>query len=333
MTAEALRVGAPAASGRGADSGDLLCVGALIVDREHRAYVHRRGPDRRLLPGVWDVVGGHVEQGETAGEALAREVEEETGWSLGRVEALLAAWNWTAAGPRRHEVDFLVEVDGDLDAPRLEEGKHDAYAWVGPRDLDLLLAHRADGDRGLREVVAKAVRTRITERLRLEPVGLEHVDPLARLHADPGVMGKLGVMGELGGPWSREQTRAKVVQWHADWDVEGTGIWVAFRRETGKFVGRSGVGVVEVDGSPALELGWSLLPEFRSRGYATEMGRAAIAYAFDTLDAPAVVAFNPPENAASGKVMNRLGLAYVREVIHSGRRQRLSVLRRGSRPS
>ena len=63
-----------------------------------------------------------------------------------------------------------VTVDGDLRRPRLEAGQHDASAWVGPGGLDLLMEHRTDGDRRLRDVVAFAVQTRLTERLRLEPV-------------------------------------------------------------------------------------------------------------------------------------------------------------------
>lgn len=147
------------------------CVGALIRDRRGRIFVHRRSPDRRLFPGIWDIVGGHVEPGETAPEALAREIEEETGWRLRRIEACVADWQWEYDGVVRRELDFLVEVDGDLGSPRLEAGKHDAYDWVGPDNLDLMMVGRTDGDRRLRDIVARAVRTRLTGRLRLEPIG------------------------------------------------------------------------------------------------------------------------------------------------------------------
>jgi 8-oxo-dGTP pyrophosphatase MutT (NUDIX family) len=48
-----------------------------------------RRPDTGL-PGTWDVAGGHVEPGETPQQALAREIEEETGWRLRRIEAQVA---------------------------------------------------------------------------------------------------------------------------------------------------------------------------------------------------------------------------------------------------
>ena len=101
-------------------TGTLEVVGALIKDDRDRVYVHRRTADRRLFPGIWDIVGGHVEPGESAEEALAREIEEETGWRLRRIEGVAADWEWAVDSVVRRETDYLVEVDGDLTAPRLE---------------------------------------------------------------------------------------------------------------------------------------------------------------------------------------------------------------------
>jgi 8-oxo-dGTP pyrophosphatase MutT (NUDIX family) len=134
------------------------CVGALIKDQAGRVYVHRRSPTRRVLPGTWDIVGGHIEAGETLEEALAREIEEETGWTLLRIGPLIADWEWEQRGFVRRELDYLVEVVGDLSSPRLEEGKHDAYAWVGLNEVDLMMKDRTDGDFRLRDIVAIAIR-------------------------------------------------------------------------------------------------------------------------------------------------------------------------------
>src|SRR5690606_40223061 len=99
----------------------------------------------------------------------------------------VADWQWEQDGVVRRELDYLVEVDGDLSAPQLEPGKHDAYAWIGLDNLDQMMVGRTDGDRRVRNVVAKAARTRLTERLRLEPVGEEHALDLFRLHQDAKV--------------------------------------------------------------------------------------------------------------------------------------------------
>ena len=136
----------------------LLVVGAVIVDRQGHAYIHRRGPDRTLFPGCWDIPGGHVEPGETPLDALAREVYEETGWRLSRIVAELGECEWIGSdGIPRRELDYVVEVDGDLTKPRLEQPKHVEYAWVGLDDLADLMEHRTPSETLLRDVVARGV--------------------------------------------------------------------------------------------------------------------------------------------------------------------------------
>jgi len=52
-----------------------VVVGALVdVDR---ILLGHRSPSRRWYPDVWDLPGGHVEQGESEAEALIRELSEE----------------------------------------------------------------------------------------------------------------------------------------------------------------------------------------------------------------------------------------------------------------
>jgi 8-oxo-dGTP pyrophosphatase MutT (NUDIX family) len=133
------------------------CVGALIRDARGRVFVQRRSATRRVLPGIWDIVGGHIESGENFEQALAREIREETGWKLRRIGQQIADWEWEYDGVVRRELDYLVDVEGDLAAPTLEAGKHDAYAWVGLDNLELLMDGRTDGDVRLRDIVARAL--------------------------------------------------------------------------------------------------------------------------------------------------------------------------------
>ena len=216
------------------------CVGALILDAHHRVYVQRRTAERRLLPGIWDIVGGHLEPGETPEEALAREVEEETGWKVRDIVWTVADWEWEYEGRVRRELDYLITVDGDLARPRLEAGKHDACAWVGPDDLDLLMVNRTDGDRRLRDIVAHVVRTRFTDRLRLEPMtGPDEVLPghaadLVTLHSDPWVaQWYAGTWSDRGAPY------AEHAESQAGWERDGVSKWMAYERVE-RSAGRAG---------------------------------------------------------------------------------------------
>lgn len=113
-------------------------VGALIVDHQDRIFLQQRTANRQLFPGCWDLVGGRIEPGETPLQALGREIAEETGWRLSRVLHRMPPAGWTAGGMRCTETDYLVEVTGDLTAPRLEPDKHPRHTWVSPADLALL---------------------------------------------------------------------------------------------------------------------------------------------------------------------------------------------------
>jgi 8-oxo-dGTP pyrophosphatase MutT (NUDIX family) len=131
---------------------------AVVVNAAGEAFVHRRAYDRELLPGTWDIVGGHLEPGETTLEALERELEEETGWRLSRVVTELGEYTWTGNdGVDRHEHVYLVEVDGDLESPRLERPFHIEYAWVGRGDLDRLMENRDADQTLLRSIVERAL--------------------------------------------------------------------------------------------------------------------------------------------------------------------------------
>ncbi|MER5730655.1 NUDIX domain-containing protein [Streptomyces sp. NPDC002138] len=143
-------------------AGEIWAVGAVILNRAGEAFAQKRSPDRRLFPDAWDIVGGHVEAGESILEALAREVEEETGWRLRCVRQLLGIVTWTGddGAGLRHEADYLVEVDGELDTPALEWSKHSGYAWFGPDDLGRLKENRRTGEFLIHDLIARAVQVR-----------------------------------------------------------------------------------------------------------------------------------------------------------------------------
>jgi RimJ/RimL family protein N-acetyltransferase len=288
------------------------CVGALIRDSNGRVFAQRRSPTRRLFPGIWDIVGGHIEAGESPTEALAREVHEETGWRLRRIEAVVADWEWTVDGVTRREVDYLVEVDGNLRTPQLETGKHDAFAWIGLDDLDRMMEERTDNDRRLRDIVAKAVRTRLTQRLRLEPIGLEHVSEILSIYQDAAVA------RWWGHAWTSEEATAYVTTAAAAWARDGVHKWIGYDRVTNTVVGRGGLSRAQVDGADRFEVGWVLRGDFWGNGYATEIGRAALAFGFDDLGADEIIAFTEPDNSRSRNVMQRLGMTNPRLIEHDG---------------
>ncbi|MFC4106627.1 NUDIX domain-containing protein [Micromonospora zhanjiangensis] len=132
----------------------LRCAGALVVDDDGRIFIQRRSPRRRLFPNCWDIVGGHLEPGESDDDALRREVTEETGWTVSHVLGQVGSYAYTGDdGLDRIENDFLVRVDGDLARPRLEAGKHTEFRWIAEHETVILDEHREAGDGLLRRIV------------------------------------------------------------------------------------------------------------------------------------------------------------------------------------
>jgi RimJ/RimL family protein N-acetyltransferase len=103
----------------------------------------------------------------------------------------------------------------------------------------------------------------------------------------------------------------------AHWDDHGFGLWVLRDAETGDCRGRAGLNSTEVEGEPAIEVGWTVMPGHWRRGLATEGARAAIAHA-RKVSIPEVVAFALPHNAASLRVMEKIGMRRVGPIEHAG---------------
>ncbi|WP_028648877.1 NUDIX domain-containing protein [Nocardiopsis sp. CNT312] len=138
--------------------GRTWVAGAVIADPRGRVFAQRRSPTRKVFPHCWDIVGGHVEPGETMLQGLAREIEEETGWRLAAVLAELFSLDWDPGdGVTRREIDYLVRVEGDLSAPRLEPDKHTDFLWVDDDTVDVLRDDRDPGDCFITDVVRKGL--------------------------------------------------------------------------------------------------------------------------------------------------------------------------------
>src|SRR4051794_7082118 len=100
------------------------------------------------------------------------------------------------------------------------------------------------------------------------------------------------------------------------WNRHGFGPWALIDRATGGFVGRGGLAWTVVAGRHAVELPWAVTPERWGEGLASEAGAAALAAARD-LGLEEVVSFTLTTNAASRRVMEKIGLEYAGEIEHA----------------
>jgi RimJ/RimL family protein N-acetyltransferase len=144
-----------------------------------------------------------------------------------------------------------------------------------------------------------------TERLILRPFEPGDAEGLHAVHSDPSTFKYLGSPT----PASLEETQARIERIRTRLKDRISGPWAVIEQASGRLIGDAGLQILE-DG-PDVELGYKLGPEYRGRGFATEAGRACLAYGFETLGLDRIVAVAWPENTASWRVMEKCGMTRV----------------------
>ena len=146
-----------------------------------------------------------------------------------------------------------------------------------------------------------------TERLLLRPLRIEDAEAVAALDADPEVM------RYLGGPNGTVESAAAWIVGLAH-DPEDTGFWAA--EHGGGFLGWLHLRPAEdpaedpLEDEPPheMELGYRLRRDAWGRGYATEGCAVLLSHAWNALAAPSVFAVTDEANAASRRLLEKLGL-------------------------
>lgn len=86
------------------------------------------------------------------------------------------------------------------------------------------------------------------------------------------------------------------------------GMNVLEHKESGKIVGQCGILVQDLDGEPAIEIGYSLLPEYWGQGYASEAAQKCRDYAFENNITNTLISIIHIDNVPSVKVAIRNGM-------------------------
>ncbi len=116
---------------------DIYVVGAAIL-RGDTCLVALRSESMRE-PGRWEFPGGKVEAGESAADALKREIDEELGCEIRPTELLGESRVATQNGSLRLEV-YEAELISGVPHP----GEHQEVRWAGAAELVTLSWAPAD---------------------------------------------------------------------------------------------------------------------------------------------------------------------------------------------
>ena len=142
-----------------------------------------------------------------------------------------------------------------------------------------------------------------TERLRLRPFAPDDADDYyQRIFGDPDVTKYLRSRRSI----TRDDMPALLTRLANQWRQQG--FWAVTDKSDGQLIGHCGLKYL--DATTEIELAYALAKSHWGMGFATEAARAVLRYGFEELKLDRIVAVAVPENAASRRVMEKIGLAY-----------------------
>jgi RimJ/RimL family protein N-acetyltransferase len=149
-----------------------------------------------------------------------------------------------------------------------------------------------------------------TPRLWLRRLRRADLDAVAAMAADPAQM------RFYPRPKSRDEVRAWL-DWNlALYEEHGFGTWCLESRADGGFAGYCGIRPLLLDGRQETELAWHVKRDRWNRGLATEAARASARLGFGAFGLASLVAIVHPDNVASRRVAQKLGMTEERHLVH-----------------
>ncbi len=151
-----------------------------------------------------------------------------------------------------------------------------------------------------------------TERLRLRPY---RPDDLEDLHA---MFSDAEHMRWYPAPFDRETSQSWLERQIDGYRTRGFALWIVEERGSGAFLGTAGPTAPVIDRVKEVEIGWHTRPGRKGEGIAPEAGAAARDWALANLDVDHVISLVRPENEASCRVAEKIGMHVDREVDYKG---------------
>ncbi len=142
-----------------------------------------------------------------------------------------------------------------------------------------------------------------TARLFLRPMNEGDTDAIFALRSDAEMMRYIR---------QPQTSRADVAAWikliSSLWETEKIGLCAVFDKTSEKLIGWCGLWRLQETGET--EVGYAIAADFQKQGLASEAAAKCLEYGFNTLNLEKIVAVARPENLASCRVMEKIGMTF-----------------------
>jgi ribosomal-protein-alanine N-acetyltransferase len=149
-----------------------------------------------------------------------------------------------------------------------------------------------------------------TKRLLLRRFTPEDAADNYRIYTDPENMRFMGRQPDSI-EFEREHIHKHIANYYDEHDF---GLWAVVLKENNRLIGRCGLLYQTVEGTQVVEVTYLIDRHYWGGGLATEAAREAVKLGFEKYKFPRIVAFINPENVASVRVAEKIGMRYERDV-------------------
>lgn len=94
----------------------------------------------------------------------------------------------------------------------------------------------------------------------------------------------------------------------------GFGLWAVVLKKNNRLIGRCGLMRQLLEGGEEIEVSYLIEREFWNQGFASEAASAALKLGFEKYNFRRIVAFIHPQNTASARVAEKIGMRFERKV-------------------
>jgi ribosomal-protein-alanine N-acetyltransferase len=163
-----------------------------------------------------------------------------------------------------------------------------------------------------------------TERLRVRRFTAADADNYFSLQGNPEVM------QYIRRPRTREESDAYLKENILTADpADYKGYWIVEEKDSGRFVGCFVI-IPIPDDEEKTQLGYSFLPEFWGKGYATEVSKAGVDYFYNRTPLPEIYGVTEKANIASEKVLLKAGFSFHRKKREGEKELNVFIIRKQS---
>jgi RimJ/RimL family protein N-acetyltransferase len=136
------------------------------------------------------------------------------------------------------------------------------------------------------------------------------LDDLWALYCDPEITRYIP-----DAPRTREEAREEL-EWHMNGHPRNPdlGLWATIYKQSGKFIGRCGLLPWTIEDQQEVEVAYTIARDYWGQGLATEAAQAILQYGFEKLNLVRLVSLIEPENTASQRVAEKIGMAFEKRV-------------------